>query len=374
MKYYIIVGEASGDLHGANLMRALLKQDPQAEIRFWGGDRMAEVAGNPVRHIRDLAYMGIVEVTAHLRTIMGNIRFCKQDLLQYHPDVCVFIDYPGFNMGIAKFAHQHGFKTVYYISPQVWAWKKGRLKAMRRDLDALCYILPSERDFFAHASMPQAQYVGHPLLDEVERYRQHAAIQDTSSDPRPLIALLPGSRKQELRRMLPPMLQLAARHPEYRFQIAGMQLLGQAFYQELLQASHLTNDNVEVLYDQTYDILSRSFAAIVCSGTATLETALFRVPQMVCYKANAISIAIARRMVHINYISLVNLTVDAPVVKELLQNDFTAETMEAEFANITTNEIYRRQMLQGYDQVIDIMGHQGASERTAQTIIQTATK
>ncbi|MBQ2508320.1 MAG: lipid-A-disaccharide synthase [Bacteroidales bacterium] len=374
MKYYIIAGEASGDLHGANLMKALMKQDPQAEIRFWGGDRMAAVGGTPVRHIRDLAYMGFVEVTAHLRTIEANIRFCKQDILQNNPDVCVFIDYPGFNLGIAKFTHQQGFKNVYYISPQVWAWKKGRLKAMRRDLDALCYILPSERDFFAHASMPQAQYVGHPLLDEVERYRLEASntSHTDSSDTRPVVALLPGSRKQELQRMLPPMLLLASHHPEYQFQIAGMQLLGESFYRQVMDRCGLHPDNVEVLLDQTYPILSRSFAAVVCSGTATLETAIFRVPQMVCYKANAVSVAIARRLVKIKYISLVNIISDAPVVKELIQSDFSIDTLESEFNNITIDNDYRQQMLLGYDKVIDLLGNRGASERTAQIVAQTA--
>lgn len=378
MKYYIIAGEASGDLHGSNLIRALRQADPDAEFRFWGGDRMAHEAGTPVRHINQLAYMGFVEVLGHLPTIMSNFRLCKQDLLSYRPDVCILIDYPGFNLKIARFTRQQHIPNLYYISPQVWAWKRGRLKTMRRTIDRLCYILPSERDFFAHADFPQAIYVGHPLIDEVERYRHEdttpatATDTATSDDPRPLIALLPGSRRQELRNMLPPMLRLARRHPEYRFQVAGMSLIGTAFYDAMLR-SHPTTDNLTIVYDDTYAILSQAYAAVVCSGTATLETALFRVPQVVCYKANPISIAIARRLVHLNYISLVNLTADAPIVKELIQNDFNDDIVEHEFLRITADATARQQMLAGYDHVINLLGGAGASARTAQAAIDVAT-
>ncbi len=372
MKYYIIAGEASGDLHGANLIRAIKTQDPEAQFRFWGGDRMAAEAGTPVRHIRDLAFMGYVEVITHLRTIGANIRFCKADIVAFNPDVCVFIDYPGFNLGIAEFTHRQGFKNVYYISPQVWAWKQGRLRTMRENLDCLCYILPSERLYFAGVDMPQARYVGHPLLDEVDRFR--GEVPSTRADgleDRPVIALLPGSRKQEIRRMLPLMVSLANRHPEYRFKVAAMSLLGAPFYQGILSKMSCVTNNIDLCYDQTYAILSQSYAAVVCSGTATLETALFGVPQMVCYKANALSVAIARRLVHIKYISLVNLTADAPVVKELIQNDFNMDEVERHFADITIHDDTRSKIIEGYNHVVEILGNKGASMRTALAIGET---
>ena len=308
MKYYLIAGEASGDLHGANLMRALRAEDPAAEFRFWGGDLMASVGGTPVRHIRDLAIMGFVEVVAHLGTMLGNIRFCKQDILDYHPDVIVGIDYPGFNLKIEAWAHQQGFKTAHYISPNLWAWKKGRLKAMRKSLDLLCYILPFEERFFAENEMPQALYVGHPLLDAVKDHLFEPAFSGKCH----VIALLPGSRRQELKRNLPLMVQLARRHPEYRFVVAGMSLLGHGIYDNLINNQA---DNLTVVYDQTYPLLASAYAAVVCSGTATLEAALFNVPQVVCYRANPISVFIARLIVskRIKYISLVNLIADGAI-------------------------------------------------------------
>ena len=369
MKYYIIAGEASGDLHGANLMRAILRQDPQAQFRFWGGDAMSEVGGKPVRHIRDLAIMGFVEVVRNLRTVTQNINLCKQDILQFQPDACVYIDYPGFNLRIARFAHDRGLLNIHYISPQLWAWKKGRIKSMRRNLDCLCYILPFEQDFYARNHFPQAVYVGHPLLDAVAQFKAQSAdnpIQASSS--RRLVALLPGSRKQELKRSLPPMLQVARNHPECDFVIAGMTLLGDRFYQPLIQGL----PNVSIVYDQTYRLLSSAYAALVCSGTATLETALFNVPQVVCYQANAVSAAIARVLIgnRIKYISLVNLIADAPVVVELIQQDFTAQRLEQEFQRILADGSYRQSVLDGYARVHSLLGNAGASDRTAAEIIK----
>lgn len=368
MKYYIIAGEASGDLHGANLMKALYKHDSNAEIRFWGGDAMQSVGGTIVRHIRDLAFMGFVEVALHLSTVLNNIKFCKKDILQFNPDAIIYIDYPGFNLKIAKYAHRKGYKNFHYISPQLWAWKKGRIKSMRRDLDGLYYILPFEQKFYAENSFPQAKYVGHPLLDAVKQYKENEKNPPQHNN-RQYIALLPGSRKQELRRMLPPMLNLAEKHPEYRFVIAGMHLLGKKFYEKLLEGRNLPN--VEIRYDKTYEILSQSHAALVCSGTATLETALFGVPQVVCYRANALSVAIARHFIgkNIQYISLVNLIADKPIVKELIQNDFSVDDLEASLHEITDNE-RRQQIIDGYNLVKDILGQEGASERTAQNIIE----
>ena len=369
MKYYIIAGEASGDLHGANLMRAIMRQDPQAQFRFWGGDAMSEVGGKPVRHIRDLAIMGFVEVVRNLRTVTQNINLCKQDILQFQPDACVYIDYPGFNLRIARFAHDRGLLNIHYISPQLWAWKKGRIKSMRRNLDCLCYILPFEQDFYARNHFPQAVYVGHPLLDAVAQFKAQSVDNPIQASPsRRLVALLPGSRKQELKRSLPPMLQVARNHPECDFVIAGMTLLGDRFYQPLIQGL----PNVSIVYDQTYRLLSSAYAALVCSGTATLETALFNVPQVVCYQANAVSAAIARVLIgnRIKYISLVNLIADAPVVVELIQQDFTAQRLEQEFQRILADGSYRQSILDGYARVHSLLGNAGASDRTAAEIIK----
>ena len=371
MRYYIIAGEASGDLHGANLMRALREGDPQAEFRFWGGDSMAAIGGTPVRHIRDLAIMGFVEVVAHLGTVLGNINFCKHDILAYQPGVVVGIDYPGFNLKIEAWAHKQGFKTVHYISPNLWAWKKGRIKGMRRNLDRLCYILPFEEKFFAENDMPQAVYVGHPLLDAINS--SHSDTQPLGHTATPIIALLPGSRRQELRESLPKMVQLATHHPEYQFVIAGMSLIGHEFYDNLIKKhSSKQSNNLEVVYDKTYPLLASAHAAVVCSGTATLETALYDVPQVVCYSGNPISYLIARAVVgkRIKYISLVNLIADRPVVTELIQNDFNPERLEQEFSLITTNEGNRQRMKEEYTTMRTLLGDGGASQRTADTIIQ----
>ncbi|MBQ9474419.1 MAG: lipid-A-disaccharide synthase [Bacteroidales bacterium] len=365
MKYYIIAGEASGDLHGSNLIRALKARDSEADIRFWGGDLMAAAGGTMVKSIRDLAYMGYVEVLSHAGEILRNIRFCKKDIVQFNPDVVVFIDYPGFNLRMAKFTHDKGYYNVYYISPQVWAWKKGRIKAMRKTVARLCCILPFEQQFYVDAHFPQATYVGHPLLDEVARFR--ASGQEPDTDERPLIALLPGSRKQEVRKMLPVMMQLAAHRKEYRYEVAAMSLLGTECYEPLLANKP---DNVTVRYDATYEILSRARAAVVCSGTATLEAALFRVPQVVCYSANLLSIFIAGTMLHIKYISLVNLIADQPVVRELIQTDFNLATLDSELRLVANDGPQRNKMLDAYDQIINLLGHQGASDRVAQECLR----
>ena len=380
MKYYIISGEASCDLHGANLMRAILSCQPDAKIRFWGGDRMAEIAAAStdvvqVRHIRDLAFMGFVEVVSHLGEIRNNISFCKEDIIAFQPDAMIFIDYPGFNLKIAKFTHSMGFRNFYYISPQIWAWKKARIRSMRRDLDKLCYILPFERDFYAHNDFPNAVYVGHPLLDEVDRYRAKSfqSENDGTKDKTKNIALLPGSRKQELRRMLPLMVHLAQQHKDYNFTIAAMSLIGNDFYKKYVPSNI---DNLNVVYDNTYNILSNSYAAVVCSGTATLETALFRVPQVVCYQCNRLSAFIARILIgsRIKYISLVNLITDSPVVTELIQSDFNDGVLDEEFRKITVDEANRQRIFDGYDLLAEILEGAGASQRTADIIIKETAK
>lgn len=391
MRYYLIAGEASGDLHGANLIRALKEEDPSAEFRFWGGDAMAAVAGHaPVRHIRDLAIMGFVEVALHLRTVLGNIAFCKDDIADYMPHVIVGIDYPGFNLKIESWARHHGFRVIHYISPNLWAWKKGRIKGMRRTLDRLCYILPFEQKFFADNNFPQAVYVGHPLLDAIDSSQlssfHKASAEGTCSLCRaketstklplsshlstPVIALLPGSRRMELKNSLPLMVQLAKRHPEFQFVVAGMSLLGEEAYRKYIPA----DSHIEVVYDKTYDLLSVAYAAVVCSGTATLETALFNVPQVVCYRANPISIAIAKAVVssRIRYISLVNLIADSPIVTELIQEDFNLARLEEEFRLITTDEANRTRMFTQYAQMRLLLGGGGASRRTAHEILLVA--
>ena len=362
MRYYIIAGEASGDTYGARLMKCLKELDSAAEFRFWGGDAMAAVGGEPVRHIRDLAFMGFVEVVSHLGTVVGNLQYCKRDITAYKPDVVIGIDYPGFNLKIEAWAKDQGFRTVHYISPNLWAWKKGRIKGMRRSLDLLCHILPFEQRFFSENHLPQALYVGHPLLDEINggyptlRY----------PDQKPVIALLPGSRRQELLNSLPSMAALADLHPEYRFVVAGMSLIGETLYDKLIPA----RSNLSVVYDQTYPLLASAYAAVVCSGTATLETALFGVPQVVCYRANPISIAIAKAVVsrRIRYISLVNLIADKPVVSELIQADFNLQRLEAEFERITADTSARKRMTDEYTAIHNLLGQGGASKRTAEAI------
>ena len=403
MKYYIIAGEASGDLYGANLIKALRSQDPEAQFRFWGGDAMKREAGEPVRHIRDLAIMGFVEVVMHLRTVLGNISFCKRDIQDWKPDAVIGIDYPGFNLKIEKWAHEHGFKAIHYISPQLWAWKKGRLKGMRQYLDLLCYILPFEQDFYAKNSLPQATYVGHPLIEVINQKRSDSSlnthpetdsslithpetdsslithpetdsslITHHSSLNKPLIALLPGSRRQEIKNSLPTMVRLAHRHPEYQFVIAGMSLIGNEFYDKIIDSSLITHhSSLNIAYDQTYALLSQAHAAVVCSGTATLETGLFHVPQVVCYRANPISIAIAKKLVgkRINHIALVNLIDNSDVVTELLQQDFNDDRLEQEFQLITTDQGNRDRMLEGYHRVEQALGASNASNRVAEAII-----
>ena len=370
MKYYIISGEASGDLHGSNLMKAIYRHDPQAEVRFWGGDLMQSVGGTMVKHIRDLAIMGIVEVVVHLRTVLANIRLCKQDILAYNPDAVIFIDYPGFNLRIAKFTHSHGFKNFYYISPQVWAWKKGRIKTMRRVLDKMFVILPFEKPFYDKYGVENVEYVGHPLLDAVADFNEgHTADEfhrQHNLDSRPIIALMPGSRKMELRKMMPTMAALASRHPEYNFVIAGMTLLGDSFYKPFL-----TSENVTLVYNQTYLLLQSAFAGVITSGTATLEAALFHLPQVVCYRANALTVAFAKRFAKVEYISLVNLIANKPVVRELIQEDLNKNTLETEFSKITKDKNNRMTMVAEYENIEKMLGSQGVSDKAVLSILKT---
>lgn len=365
MKYYLIAGEASGDLHGANLMRALAEIDPQAQFRFWGGDRMEAVGGKLIKHYRDLAFMGFWEVVTNLRTILRNIDLCKGDITAYQPDALIFIDYPGFNMRIAKWAKQQGIPTHYYISPQIWAWKENRIKAIRRDVDAMYVILPFEKDFYEGKHQYPVHFVGHPLLDAIAARREvsmEVFKRENGLDERPIIALLPGSRKQEIAKMLSVMLSVVGSYHFYQFVIAGAPSLGYDFYRQFIR-----EENVHFVSGKTYDLLSHAHAALVTSGTATLETALFRVPEVVCYRGNWISYQIAKRVISLKYISLVNLIMDAPVVTELIQGELNTRNLKVELDKLL-DPAYRDKLQRDYQALRERLGNEGASRRTAQAI------
>ena len=365
MKYYIIAGEASGDLHGSNLIRALKQQDTQAEIRCWGGDLMEAAGGTLVKHYRDLAFMGFLEVIKHLRTILGNITFCKNDILAYQPDVIIYIDYPGFNMRIAKWAREKGFKNHYYISPQIWAWKENRINAIKRDLDALYVILPFEKEYYKTKHNHPVSFVGNPLVEVIkEELKGRDKLPLTLKKEQPIIALLPGSRKQEIDKMMPIFLKVAAHFPHYQFVIAGAPGIDPRWYEKFT-----IHPSVSLLHNQTYDLLKNSFAAIVTSGTATLETALFKVPQLVCYKSSAFSYAIAKRIVNLDFISLVNLIMGKEVVKELIQNDCSEEKICAELKRICETE-ERSTLLDDYQELEEKLGEKNASRTVAKHILE----
>lgn len=368
MKYYIIAGEASGDLHGSNLMKALYREDPQAEIRFWGGDLMQQAGGTLVKHYRDLAFMGFIEVVFNLKTILDNIKFCKKDIEDFAPDALIFIDYPGFNMRIAQWAKTKGIPTHYYISPQIWAWKENRIKAIKRDFDQLYVILPFEKDFYEQKHQFPVHFVGHPLIDAIHQRKgvdQKTFITQNQLEDKPIIAVLPGSRKQEITKMLGVMLSVADAFKDYQFVIAGAPSQPKEFYQ-----SFLHNKNVHFVANQTYDLLSHASAALVTSGTATLETALFKVPEVVCYKGSWASYQIAKRIITLKYISLVNLIMDAPVVTELIQGDCNTKNLELELRKIL-EPTHREKLLNDYDALEAKLGGTGASEKTAKLIVRS---
>lgn len=365
MKYYIIAGEASGDLHGSNLMKAIYQEDASADIRFWGGDLMQGVGGTLVKHYRDLAFMGFVEVVLNLKTILNNIKICKADILNFQPDVIIYIDYPGFNMRIAEWAKKLGYQNHYYISPQIWAWKEGRIKAIKRDVDYMYVILPFEKDFYEKKHQFPVTFVGHPLIDAIAG-RSKKSLEtfkaENELDDKPIIALLPGSRKQEIAKMLSIMLSVVDDFKEYQFVIAGAPSQDFAFYQQFL-----TTQNVKFISNKTYDLLSVAHAALVTSGTATLETALFKVPQVVCYKGSWVSYQIAKRIITLKYISLVNLIMDKEVVKELIQEDLNSKNLKIELNKIIQGES-RIQILEEYNLLEQKLGGTGASKKTAQLI------
>jgi lipid-A-disaccharide synthase len=367
MKYYIIAGEASGDLHGSNLMKSLYNEDPKAKIRFWGGDLMQSVGGTLVKHYKELSFMGFLEVVLNLKTILNNIKICKKDILEFQPDVLVFIDYPGFNMRIAKWAKKLGMKTHYYISPQIWAWKENRIKDIKRDIDKMYVILPFEKDFYEKKHQYEVEFVGHPLIDAINnRISIDESIfrKENSLSDKPIIAILPGSRKQEITKMLSVMLSVVADFPDYQFVIAGAPSQEFSFY-----STFLTANNCHFISNKTYDLLSISFAALVTSGTATLETALFKVPEVVCYKGSWLSYQIAKRIVTLKYISLVNLIMDKEVVTELIQDNLNTSTLKIELQKLL-NSNHRDLVLENYNGLEKKLGGSGASEKTAKLIVK----
>lgn len=369
MRYYIIAGEASGDMHASNLMHELNQLDSKAEYRCWGGDLMEAEGGTIVKHYRDLAFMGFAEVLLNIRTITRNISFCKNDIVNYMPDVLILVDYPGFNLRIAAFAKEQGIKVYYYISPQIWAWKKSRVHQIKRNIDKVFCILPFEQDFYAKYDY-HADFVGHPLLDELRKHHAEALKESPeitnilARDSRPIIALLPGSRKQEITKMLPVMVSVTDAFPQYQFVVAGVKWQPEELYRSLMPKNPLP-----IVWGATYALLQQSYAALVTSGTATLETALFNIPQVVLYQANSVSYLIAKQLIKdISYISLPNLIMDKLVVTELIQHECNQQRVIEELMKITVNEASRSQMLEDYKKLVEILGNGNASLKTAKIV------
>ena len=365
-KYYIIAGEASGDLHASNLIAELRKKDPNAEFRGFGGDLMQKQGMELVRHYRTMAYMGFVEVAVNLRKVLNNINFCKKDIEEYQPDALILVDYPGFNLRIAEFAHEKGLKVFYYVSPQVWAWKRRRVQQIRKSVDKMLVILPFEEDFYKRYGV-DVTYVGNPLLDELAKFgsgnRSIFLRRNSLGEKREIIALLPGSRTQEVKRMLPTMLKVVPHFPNYQFVVAGVSSVDTSLYKKIIG-----NSDVFLIENQTYDLLQNASAALVTSGTATLETALFSVPEVVCYKANGFSYLIAKWLIKVKFISLVNLVMEKEVVKELIQRDLTEENLVEELDQLLHNAKCQRRLLEDYEELKDRLGNAGASAMAAEVI------
>lgn len=363
MRYYLVAGEASGDLHGANLMKALKAEDPAAEFRYYGGDKMKAEGGTLKKHYAEMAFMGFTEVIMNLRTILRNMKACKADVLAYQPDVLILVDFPGFNLKIAEFAKQNGIKVCYYISPKVWAWNQKRVLKIKRIVDKLFCILPFEVDFYKGWGM-EVDYVGNPLLDEIAQFIPDADFKTKHQLHKDVVALLPGSRTQEIERLLPDMLSVTAAFPDQQFVVAAAPSFDQAYYQQFIHT-----ENVTLVFGQTYQLLQVAKAAIVASGTATLETALFHVPQVVVYRGGAISVSIARMLVKIRFISLVNLIMDRKVVTELIQEDCNTKNITSELTGLLNGPV-RDKMLEDYKELSGKMGTAGASSRTAKLILK----
>ena len=369
MRYYIVVGEASGDLHASNLMRALLEKDPAANFRYFGGDRMLSIGGTLAKHYRELAFMGFWEFIKNLRTILGNLAFCKKDIANFNPDAVIFVDYPGFNLRLAKWAKTCGYQTHYYISPQLWAWKESRVSIVKKWVDSMYVILPFEKEFYEKRHHFHVNFVGHPLLDALQQYEAVDAKvfrKQWQLDERPIIALLPGSRGQEIKKMLATMTELSSSFSTHQFVIAGAPSQSKSVYEP-----YLKQGSIAFVENVTYDLLQIAEAALVASGTATLETALFRVPQVVCYKSSKFSFWIARLLIrHLKFISLVNLVLDREAVKELIQDDFTIPNLSKELSTILTPES-KLIFSTNYDELANKLGRSGASAKTAQLIFDS---
>lgn len=358
MKYYIIAGEASGDLHASNLIKELKKLDNAAKFRCWGGDKMQAAGGTIIKHYRELAFMGFTEVLMNIRTIFANIDHCKKDIVEWKPDTVIFVDYPGFNLRIAPFVKQKGIKTIWYISPQVWAWKASRVKKIKACVDKMIVILPFEKEFYRKWNY-EVEYVGHPLLDTLT-----PNLSAPEKESEKIIALLPGSRKQEISLILPEMLKVVTTFPDYRFIVAGAPSVDESFYEQFT-----SEKNVQIVFNQTYSLLEKASAALVTSGTATLETALYGVPEVVCYKGSSISFQIAKWLIKVKYISLVNLIMDKEVVKELIQEEMNAANIENELKELLKNNQRISEIKKEYVLLRENLGNNGASQRTAKIII-----
>lgn len=374
MRYYIVAGEASGDLHASNLIKAIKAQDSAAAFRGCGGDLMRNAGADLLMHYKEMAFMGFWEVFVHLSEVLGNIKRCKTDILSWKPDVLVLVDYPGFNLRIAQFAKERHIKVVYYISPQIWAWKKGRIKQIKRDVDEMMVILPFEKDFYAKNGM-EVHYVGHPLLDAVQKdLRSRPDVvsfkEDNHLDDKEIIALLPGSRRQEINAILPQMLKMVDLFPQYRFAVSTVSWLQKELYDK-----HLQNHDVVRICDQTYALLANAKAAVVASGTATLETAMIGTPQVVCYAGSEISYLIAKHLISgIHYISLPNLIMDAPVVTELIQHDYNTERLQKELRLITEDAENITAMKAQYDELYKRLGNGSASQKATEVVVSTAAR
>ena len=378
MKYYLIVGEASGDLHASHLMAALKEEDPQAEFRFFGGDLMAAVGGTMVKHYKELAYMGFIPVLLHLRAIFANMKCCKEDVVTWQPDVLILVDYPGFNLNIAKFIHAHTqIPVFYYISPKIWAWKEYRIKNIKRDVDELFSILPFEVEFFEGKHQYPIHYVGNPTMDEVVAFcSSHSGVleefvKSNGLSSKPIIALLAGSRKQEIKDNLPDMLRAASAFPDYQLVLAGAPGISPEYYRK-----YVGGVSVKIVFNQTFSLLQQAEAALVTSGTATLETSLFRVPQVVCYHTpiGKVIAFLKRHILKVKYISLVNLIADREVVQELVADKMTVAYIREELERILYNKEYRGQMLEGYEYMASRLGEAGAPKRAANRMLELLKK
>tara|TARA_B100000902_G_scaffold5713_1_gene7463 strand:+ start:1433 stop:2530 length:1098 start_codon:yes stop_codon:yes gene_type:complete len=363
MKYYIIAGEASGDIYGSQLITEIKLLDKNAEIRFWGGDKMIRSGGTNVKHIRDLAFMGFYEVIKNLNKIINNISFCKKDILAFNPDKIIYIDYPGFNLRICDWAKKKGYNNFYYISPQIWAWKEGRIKKIKRSVDKLFVIFPFEKKYYSEKHRMETFYFGHPLIEVINSYKSNTSFFKENNIPsdKPVVAFLPGSRIQEIKTMLPIFLSIISNYPDYNFIIAGVNNVHPKLY------DLGTHPNLFIVYNKTYDLLTNSFAAIVTSGTASLECSLFKIPQLVCYKTSFLSFFIGKLFVKLEHISLVNIILKKNVIKELIQNDLNEKNLKNEFEKLCNKEI-RSGIINEYSKIYDLLSVKDTTKKIASLI------